>query len=137
MYNLSKKYDPFDLVDPFFDDLFDVSNKNEVMKTDIKDNGGHYEMKVELPEVKRENLHLELDNGYLVITASLNKEDDEKKHGHYIRRERYYGSYKRSFYVGDNLKEEDIKAKLENGVLTLLIPKAVEAKQEKKYIAIE
>ena len=139
MSNMVSRYNPFEMMDPFFNEFFrgESNSKHEVMKTDVKDEGDHYEMKVEVPEIKKENLHLELEDGYLTISAVINSNDDEKKHGHYVRKERFYGSYKRSFYVGDGVKEEDIKAKLDSGVLTLIVPKLEKAKQEKKYIAIE
>lgn len=126
----------------FFDDLFDTPfftrSEQNMMKTDIKENDGSYELTVDLPGIKKENIKAELNDGYLVITAENNTSNDEKDdNGKYIRRERYQGSYSRSFYVGDSITEEDIKAKFENGTLTLDIPKK-EALPEKqtKYIAI-
>ena len=132
---------------PFYD--FDKSMKNtekklygkkasRIMKTDIKDEGGHYLLKVEVPEIKKEDIKLSLDEGYLTISASMNNESEEKGKNNYIRRERHYGSFSRSFYVGDGVKEEDVKAKLQDGVLSLTVKKDVETtKEEKKYIAIE
>lgn len=140
MRNQITNYDPFGLVDPFFDDFFTSerkSNMNQVMKTDIKDNGDHYEFKVELPEIKKEDIHLSLNDGYLTIEASVNNNSEQKEKGHYVRKERYYGNYSRSYYVGEGVTEEDIKAKLENGVLTLHLKKVEERKPEKKYISIE
>ena len=107
------------------------------MKTDVKDNGDHYELKVELPEIKKEDIHLSLNEGYLNIEASIKQNNDESKHGHYIRKERYYGNFSRSFYVGEKIHQEDIKAKLADGVLTLLVPKEKEEVNQKKYIEIE
>ncbi len=125
-----------------FDDLFNTPfftrSEANMMKTDIKEHDGGYELTVDLPGVKKEDIKAELNDGYLTITAENNSSKDEKdEKGKYICRERYSGSYSRSFYVGDAVTEEDIKAKFENGTLTLDIPKK-EALPEKqnKYIAI-
>ena len=109
-------------------------------KTDIKDTGDAYVLEADLPGVKKEDIKAEVKDGYLMITAAANSKTDEKdKTGKYIRRERYSGSMSRSFYVGDGVSQEDIKAKFENGVLTLDVPKkeAKPAVEEKKTIAIE
>ena len=125
-----------------FDDLFNTPfftrNEANMMKTDIKEHDGGYELTVDLPGVKKDDIKAELNDGYLTITAESDTSKDEKdEKGKYICRERYSGSYSRSFYVGDAVTEEDIKAKFENGTLTLDIPKK-EALPEKqnKYIAI-
>ncbi len=125
-----------------FDDLFNTPfftrSEQNMMKTDIKEHDGGYELTVDLPGVKKDDIKAELNDGYLTITAESGTSKDEKdEKGKYICRERYSGSYSRSFYVGDAVTEEDIKAKFENGTLTLDIPKK-EALPEKqnKYIAI-
>ena len=119
----------YGLYNPFFDDFFKEDNSfSTMMKTDIKENNDHYEMKIELPEVKKEDVKLSLDDGYLTVNAVFKNDSDEKE-GKFIRRERSYGSFSRSYYVGDNIKEEDVKAKLDNGVLTLCIKK-VDEKEE-------
>ena len=125
-----------------FDDLFNTPfftrSEQNMMKTDIKEHDTGYELTVDLPGVKKEDIKAELNDGYLTITAESDTSKDEKdEKGKYICRERYSGSYSRSFYVGDAVTEEDIKAKFENGTLTLDIPKK-EALPEKqtKYIAI-
>ena len=125
-----------------FDDLFNAPfftrNEANMMKTDIKEHDGGYDLTVDLPGVKKEDIKAELNDGYLTISAENNTNKDEKdENGKYICRERYSGSYSRSFYVGDAITEEDIKAKFENGTLKLDIPKK-EALPEKqnKYIAI-
>lgn len=128
----------FDLFDPFFNDFFGLERNakyNEVMKTDIIDHEDSYEMKIELPEIKKENIKMSLDNGYLTIEAKVEKNTDENDK--YIRKERYYGEFKRSYYVGDTISEEDIDAKLNDGVLTLNIKKAEPKASEKKYIEIK
>ena len=130
-----------DLFDDFFGYPFRGYEMNSsLMSTDIKDTDGGYEVTMNLPGVKKEDVKAELKDGYLTISASSNSSKDEKDdNGHYIRRERYSGSCSRSFYVGDQVTEADIKAKFEDGTLKLLIPKAEEkpAVEEKKYIAIE
>ena len=139
-----------------FDDLFDFPfyddrNENKIekklygrharnlMKTDIKELDNGYELEIDLPGFKKEEIHASLENGYLTISAAkgLDKDEEDKK-GKYIRKERYAGAMQRSFYVGENLTQEDIKAKYENGILRLSVPKK-EAKpvETKKTIAIE
>ncbi len=147
------------LFDDFFDDLFefpawdDRAMKNaqkklygrhaaNMMKTDVREHEDHYEVDIDLPGFKKDEMSVELKDGYLVISAAkgLNKDETEKKTGRFVRRERYAGSMSRSFYVGEEVKQEDIHAKYESGVLKLSIPKAEEKKAQveaKKYIAIE
>ena len=129
--------------DNLFDDFFDFSapaySGSELMNTDIKETEKGYELAISLPGVKKEDIKAEVKDGYLMITAAANSKTDEKdKTGKYIRRERYSGSMSRSFYVGDGVSQEDIKAKYENGILRLSVPKK-EAKpvETKKTIAIE
>lgn len=135
-------------VDNFFDDMFrfpGLTSENNrtgssVMKTDIKDLGENYQLDIELPGFAKEDIHAELSKGYLTVTAQKTSENSEKdENGKYIRRERYSGSCRRSFHLGDNLKEEDIHASFENGMLKLVFPKEEQRKavEEKKYIAIE
>jgi len=93
---------------------------------------------MELPGVKKEDIHAALQNGYLTIQASTNQNRDEKEsNGNFIRRERYQGSISRSFYVGENVRQEDIKACFKHGVLHLTIPKCETIEQENGYIPIE
>lgn len=129
-----------------FDDFMDFpfssygSAKNNMMKTDIKDMEGSYELDIDLPGFKKEDIKAELKDGYLSISASSNSSKDEKdSSGRYIRRERYSGSCTRSFYVGEAVTKEDIKARFEDGILKLSVPKMENkpAVEEKKYIAIE
>ncbi|MBR1864751.1 MAG: Hsp20/alpha crystallin family protein [Ruminococcus sp.] len=130
-----------------FDDFFDLDFPQrrpqppvQPMKTDVKETAEGYELAVDLPGVKKEDVKAELNNGYLTVSATVSTNNDEKdKEGKYIRRERYTGSYSRSYFVGDQIKEEDIKAKFENGVLILNVPKKDPKKEipEKKFIAIE
>ena len=113
---------------------------NEMMKTDVKDTENGYEVTMNLPGVKKENVKAELKDGYLTVSASSQSDNEEKdQNSRYIRRERYSGSCSRSFYVGEEIKQEDIKAKFEDGTLKLFIPKRDEkpAVEDKKYISIE
>ena len=110
-----------------------------VMKTDVKETETGYEVDIDLPGFKKDEINAKLDNGYLTISAAKGLDKDEQdKHGKYIRRERYAGSMSRSFYVGEGVTEEDIKAKYEDGILRLVVPKKdAKAVENKKYIAIE
>ena len=100
----------YGLYNPFFDDFFKEDNSfSTMMKTDIKENNDHYEMKIELPEVKKEDVKLSLDDGYLTVNAVFKNDSDEKE-GKFIRRERSYGSFSRSYFVGDNIKEDENSA---------------------------
>ncbi|HIU77675.1 MAG TPA: Hsp20/alpha crystallin family protein [Candidatus Pelethocola excrementipullorum] len=128
------------LFDNFFDFPFGNYSGNTAMKTDVKEKDGNYELAIDMPGFKKEDLKAELKDGYLTISASTNKNNDEKdKDGRYIRRERYTGSCRRSFYVGEAVTQEDIKAKFEDGILKVLVPKKeTQPKvEENKYIAIE
>ena len=114
-------------------------NAAREMKTDVHEHEDHYEVDIDLPGFKKEDITLELQNGYLTVTASKGLDKDETtKKGKVIRQERWAGTMQRSFYVGDALTEADIGAKLEHGVLSLNIPKKDEKKlPEKKVIMIE
>ena len=114
-------------------------NAKNIMKTDIREHDTGYELDVDLPGFKKDEINIELENGYLTISAAkgLDKDEQDKK-GKYIRRERYAGAMQRSFYVGDAVTQEDIKAKFEDGILKLSIPKKdAKAVETKKTIAIE
>ena len=118
--------------------LYGKHAKN-MMKTDIREHDEGYELDIDLPGFKKDEINVQLDNGYLTISASKGLDKDkESKKGKYIRRERYAGAMQRSFYVGDGITEEDIKARFKNGILRLSIPKKdAKAVEEKKSIAIE
>ena len=121
--------------DPFFDRFFLKANNcstSNMMKTDIKENKTDYQLFIELPEVKKEDTRIALENGYLKVTATLNKEQENDED--YIYRERSYGEFSRSYYVGDTVKLEDITAKLEDGVLTVSIKKRSEKEIEKEHL---
>ena len=110
-----------------------------VMKTDVKETDQGYEVDVDLPGFKKDEIHIELKNGYLTISAAKGLDKDKTdKDGKYIRQERYTGSCARSFYVGEHVTEENVKASYESGVLHLSIPKKDAPKaHEKKTILIE
>ena len=119
-------------------ELYGKHAKN-LMKTDVKETENAYEIDIDLPGFKKDEIQMELKDGVLTVSAAkgLDKDEEDKK-GNYIRKERYAGSMSRSFYVGENMKEEDIHAKYENGILTLDVPKEQKkAVPEKRYIAIE
>ncbi len=114
-------------------------HSKHMMKTDVRETKDGYELDVDLPGFKKDEVRVELDNGYLTISTAkgLEKEKTDKK-GNYIRRERYSGNLSRSFYVGDQLRQEDIHAKFENGILRLSVPKKESPKVEQRsQIAIE
>ena len=128
----------FDLLGDFFDEPFFKPENSRVMKTDIKEHDDSYELMVELPGFDKENIDMSIEEGYLTIEANTNSSKDEEEKGKYVRRERYSGTFSRSFYVGDDVTEDDIKASFKNGVLDVNIPKKeTEKKSEKKYIEIK
>ena len=130
----------FDLFDEMFRDPFFEGSESKVMKTDIKEKKDKYLIDIDLPGYEKEDIKMEISDGYLTVHASVNKEvDDEKEKGKYVRKERYVGECSRSFYIGENVSEDEIKAKFKNGTLTIEVPKKDDKKElpEKKYIPIE
>ena len=144
-----------DLFDDFFDDFPFYDDKAErrlekklygrraqnLMKTDIREMDNGYEVVIDLPGFKKDEVKASLDNGYLTISAAkgLDQDEKDKESGRYIRRERYAGACERSFYVGEHVTQEEIKAEFKHGILKLFVPKK-ETKpvvEENKYIAIE
>ena len=134
---------------PFFDErderraekkLYGRRGKN-LMKTDVKETDQGYELEMDLPGFTKDEIKVSLENGYMTISAAkgLDKDEQDKKSGRYIRKERYAGSCERSFYVGEDITEEDIKGEFKHGILTLNVPKkeAKPAVETNKYIAIE
>ena len=134
---------------PFFDDnaesnvekkLYGRRGKN-LMKTDIKETEGGYELEMDLPGFTKDEIKVSLEDGYLVVSAEKGLDEDEKdkKSGKYLRRERYAGSCQRSYYVGKDTTEDDIKAHFEHGMLTVTVAKkeAKPAVEQKKYVSIE
>ncbi len=131
--------DNFSLFDPFLDYFFEPTYKKTegFMKTDVKETDDSYELDIEVPGIKKENINLELSDGYLTITAHNKYENNESdKKENYLRKERFYGSYSRSYYVGE-LKEEDVEAKLDDGILHIIVPKNKSYEITKKKIEIK
>ena len=133
---------PFDRFDREFwgrkNPLYGKHAKN-MMKTDIREHEEGYELDIDLPGFKKDEINVQLDNGYLTISAAkgLDKDGQDKK-GKYIRKERYAGAMQRSFYVGDVVAQEDVKAKFEDGILKLSLPKKnAKAVEANNSIAIE
>ncbi len=138
------------LFDELFDDFARPAKRNvrystpltNIMKTDVKETEGAYELDIELPGYKKEEVKAELKEGYLTISAEKKAEKEEKdekdENGTYIRRERYFGACSRSFYVGEDIAQDEIQAKFEDGILKVSVPKkeAKPAVDETKYISI-
>lgn len=122
--------------DPFFERFFltpSRDNESNLMKTDIKEFKDHYEMKVDLPSVKKEDVKVSLEKGYLTISAVINNEEKEEKENNFIYQERSYGEFSRSYRVGEGVKLSDISAKLDTGVLTLHINKEKDIDKETNH----
>ena len=143
IFNTNLFDDFFDF--PFYDDRAEKKlyghHAANLMKTDIQEHDDGYTLEMDLPGFKKEEIQIELNNGYMTISAAKGLDEDEKdkKSGKYIRRERYTGSCQRSFYVGEDVTEEDIKAEFKHGILKLFIPKkeVKPAVEQKKYVSIE
>lgn len=127
-----------------FDELaetaFSANTLRGMMNTDIKESDQGYELDIDLPGVHKDQLAAELKDGYLCISATVEQTSNENvQNEHYLRRERFLGTCRRSFYVGEQVKQEDIHAKFENGILRLFIPKVTRQAQleQKNLIAIE
>ena len=120
--------------------LYGKHAKN-LMKTDVRETEDAYEVDIDLPGFKKDEVTITVENGYLNISAvkGLDKDEQDKKSGRYIRKERYAGSCERSFYVGEDITEEDIKGEFKHGILKLFVPKkeAKPAVEQKKYVSIE
>ena len=120
--------------DPFF-----TNEESKIMKTDIKEKKDKYIIDIDLPGYEKENIKMSIEDGYLTVNASTNTEKEDKEEGKFVRKERYMGSCSRSFYVGDAVENEDIKASFKNGTLKIEIPKKENKKElpEVKYIPID
>ena len=110
-----------------------------IMKTDVKEKDNAYEVAIDLPGFRKDEIQIQLENGYVTVSAAKGLDKDEKdKEGKYIRRERYTGNVSRSFYVGNNVQREDIHPKFENGILSFTVPKEQKAVENNShYISIE
>lgn len=132
----------YDLFDEMFDDPFfrGQENRASMMKTDVIEKDGNYLLEMDLPGFTKDDVRAQLHDGYLTIQAEKTTSSDQKdENGKYVFRERHTGSCSRTFYVGDHITQEDIKASFENGTLKLIFPKMAPEKIEaqKKYITIE
>lgn len=129
----------FDIFDDMFHDSFFRGDKNKLMKTDIKEKENQYEIVIDLPGYEKENIAVDVENGYLTIHAKTDTEKEDKEDGKFVRKERYVGECSRTFYVGEDIESEDVKATFRNGALRLEVPKKEQKQElpEKKYIQIE
>ena len=139
--NLVPRSRVFDL-DHWFDDFWAPRNAESpsvafAPRVDVKDKKDHIEISAELPGVKKDDIHVTLENGVLTLTAESHQEDKEEKDGKLIRQERRYGRYLRSFSLGDGIQESDVQASFNNGILKLTAPKVKASVPEKRRIAIE
>ena len=141
MMMIPRKRNEFDLFRDFFegDDFFPIRRESAIMKTDIKEKKDKYIIEMDLPGYEKENINLSLKDGYLEVTAEVKKEDDSEEKDKFVHKERYYGHCSRSFYVGEQIKEEDVNAEFKNGILKICIPKKEERKElpEAKHIEIK
>ena len=136
---MPRKYDLFDdMFDGFFPTEFNRQGFDSIMKTDVHEKDGYYTLDIEVPGYKKEDVTMELSNGYLSIKATHNTTDEEKDaKGRVIRQERYNGSCSRTFYVSDAIKDSDIHASFENGILKIELPTEAKKEEEtKKFIEI-
>lgn len=113
----------FDLFDDFIDDTFFTRKEKNLMKTDIRETKDKYLLDIDLPGFDKENINISLDNGYLNIEAKIGDENDTEDGEKFVRKERYYGECSRSFYIGEQFKEEDIHAEFKNGILKIKLAK--------------
>ena len=127
----------FDLFDDFFDDSFFSKKDKSLMKTDIRETKDKFIIDMDLPGFSKENINLSLENGYLEINAKVEKEDNSNEEEKYVRKERFYGECSRSFYVGDDVTEEDISAEFKNGILKIEVPKVNSEEKETETKQIE
>ena len=140
MMMIPRRRNEFDLFNDFFggDDFF-TRRESTIMKTDIKEKKDKYIIEIDLPGYEKENIHLDLKEGYLNVSAKVEKEENSDENEKIVHKERFYGHCSRSFYVGEQMTEEDIKAEFKNGILKVTIPKKEEKKElpEAKHITIE
>lgn len=137
MMMIPRKRNEFDLFDDMFRAPFFERKEMNLMRTDIREKGDNYIIEIDLPGYDKQDIEIEMEKGYLKVSAKTSKETDNSE-DKYIHKERFYGECSRSFYVGENLKEEDVKAAFKNGILTLTVPKEQPKKlEEKKYIQID
>lgn len=136
---IPRRHNDFDLIEDMFRDPFFTNEESKIMKTDIKEKKDKYIIDIDLPGYEKEDIKMSIEDGYLTVNASTNTEKEDKEEGKFVRKERYMGSCSRSFYVGDAVENEDIKASFKNGTLKIEIPKKENKKElpEVKYIPID
>ncbi len=139
MMMIPRKNNEFNLLEEMFRDPFFTDHESKLMKTDIKEKKDRFIIDIELPGYEKENIKIDVEDGYLTVHAEMNSDNEENDDGMFVRKERFVGSCSRSFYVGTEIQSEDIKASFKNGMLRIEIPNKEEKKQlpEKKYIQIE
>ncbi len=139
MMLIPKRKNEFDLLDEMFRDPFFTGEESRIMRTDIKEKNDKYLIDIDLPGYQKEDIKIEIEDGYLNIHATTNSNKEEKEDGRFVRKERYVGECSRSFYVGEDIKQEDVKASFRNGTLELEIPKKEKQEKlpEKTYIPID
>lgn len=139
MMMIPRRHNDFDLIEDMFRDPFFTNEESKIMKTDIKEKKDKYIIDIDLPGYEKEDIKMSIEDGYLTVNASTNTEKEDKDEGKFVRKERYMGSCSRSFYVGDAVENEDIKASFKNGTLKIEIPKKENKKElpEVKYIPID
>lgn len=133
------KREEFELLGDLFRDPFFRGHEHKMMKTDIKEKADKYEINIDLPGYEKENIKMSIEEGYLTINATMKEENESSDEEHFVCKERYSGSCSRSFYIGEDIKGEDIKANFKNGILQIDIPKKEEKKElpQKQYIEID
>ena len=140
MMMIPRRRNEFDLLEDMFKiDPFFSEEGSKIMKTDIKEKDDKFLIDIDLPGYEKEDIKIHIEDGYLNIVAKTSSKYDEKNEGKFIRKERYYGECSRSFFIGDDITENDIKASFKNGTLRLEIPKIEKKKElpETKYIQID
>ena len=139
MMMIPRRRNEFDLFDDFFsgDDFFS-RRESSIMKTDIKEKKDKYIIEMDLPGYEKENISLELKEGYLQVSATMEKEEgNEDEHEKYVHKERFYGHCSRNFYVGDEVTQEDVQAEFKNGILKITVPKKAKELPQSKHIEIQ
>ena len=140
MMMIPRRRNELDLFDDFFkgDDFF-TRREHSIMKTDIREKGDNYIIEMDLPGYEKENISLELKDGYLTVSAKVEKENNNDENERYVHKERFYGECSRNFFVGEDVSEEDIHAEFKNGILKITMPKMEDKKElpQAKKINIE
>ena len=139
MMMIPRRKNEFDLLEEMFRDPFFVGGETKLMKTDIKEKKDKYLVDIDLPGYEKEDIKIEVEDGYLTIHATTDSHKEENEEGKFVRRERYLGECSRSFYIGDDIKKDDIKASFKDGILCLNVPKKTkeDKEAERNYISID